>query len=324
MDMLLNKLAKAFGTSGHEKNIRLAIIEELEKLPVKYEVDKMDNVIVTIGKKNSDKDMMIVSHMDSVGLIVNFIDEKGHLLVDQIGNFQVKDFVNNLVVFENGIIGRVCCKKDEVKIEDVYIDLFVDKKEEALKKVKEGDVAVLYGDINEVEGNIIGHNLNNKIGCYSMIKALQYICKHNLELNNVDKKIHFVFSTQKQLGGRGARAAAFKLEPNYCLAIDSEKASDNFKSGQGVGIHVVDSNLIVHHEIKELLEDVCKDDEIKSQYVFSKVGTDGGMIHKELCGIKTGAISVPVNYKNTLNETISVSDIELLTKVIIKTITIHN
>ncbi|WP_155844755.1 hypothetical protein [Clostridium senegalense] len=51
MDMLLNKLAKAFGTSGHEKNIRLAIIEELEKLPVKYEVDKMDNVIVTIGKK---------------------------------------------------------------------------------------------------------------------------------------------------------------------------------------------------------------------------------------------------------------------------------
>ncbi|NEU04533.1 M42 family peptidase [Clostridium senegalense] len=324
MDILLNKLAKAFGTSGHEKNIRLAIIEELEKLPVKYEVDKMDNVIVTIGKKNSDKDMMIVSHMDSVGLIVNFIDEKGHLSVDQIGNFEVKDFVNNLVVFENGTVGRVCCKKDEIKIEDIYIDLFVDEKEEALKKVKEGDVAVLYGNITEIEDNIIGYNLNNKIGCYSMIKALQYICKHNLELNSLEKKVHFVFSTQKQLGGRGARAAAFKLEPNYCLAIDSENTSDNFKIGQGIGIHVVDKNLIVHHEMKELLENVCKDDEIKSQYVFSKVGTDGGMIHKELCGIKTGAISLPVNYKNTLNEIISVNDIELLTKVIIKTITIHN
>ncbi|GAA0124889.1 M42 family metallopeptidase [Clostridium sp. CTA-19] len=324
MDILLNKLVKAFGTSGHEKNIRLAIIEELEKLPVKYEVDKMDNVIVTIGKKNSDKDMMIVSHMDSVGLIVNFIDEKGHLSVDQIGNFEVKDFVNNLVVFENGTVGRVCCEKDEIKIEDIYIDLFVDEKEEALKKVKEGDVAVLYGNITEIEDNIIGYNLNNKIGCYSMIKALQYICKHNLELNSLEKKVHFVFSTQKQLGGRGARAAAFKLEPNYCLAIDSENTSDNFKIGQGIGIHVVDKNLIVHHEMKELLENVCKDDEIKSQYVFSKVGTDGGMIHKELCGIKTGAISLPVNYKNTLNEIISVNDIELLTKVIIKTITIHN
>lgn len=317
MDMLLNKLSKSFGTSGHEKDIRNVIIGEIESLNLNYEIDKMDNLIVTIGKSiDSSKNMMIVSHMDSIGIIVNYINEDGTLSIGKVGDFEIKDFVNNMVEFENGIIGRVCCKKEEPKIDNVYIDLFVNNKEEAIKKIKEGDVAVLKNSIVEIDNNIVGCNLNNKVGCYAMLKALKNIYLNKDIFENLNKEIYFVFSTQNQLGGRGARAAAYKLEPNYCVAIDSQNEDKKLKSGKGIGIHVLDKNLVVHHEIKEMLEKNCINNNVENQYVFSEKGTDGGMIHKELCGVKTGAISIISKYKNTLNELINKKDLEDLIKII--------
>ena len=118
------------------------------------------------------------------------------------------------------------------------------------------------------------------------------------------------------LEGRGARAAAYAIDPMYCIVVDTEAASDDlggkgrFKLGNGPGLHVFDKNLIVHHEIKEMLENAFQKANIEPQYVFSEKGTDGGRIHKETNGIKTGVISIPVRYKNSIAEMANFKDIE--------------
>ena len=327
MDMLLEKMINTFTTSSHEESMRNKIIDEIDILGLTYEIDKMDNLIVKLGTKSkNDKDIMLVSHMDSVSLIVTFIDDNGYARVGTVGEFNFEDWIGNLVEFANGTIARVCASKKEPKIADIYLDLFSNSKEETIKKIQEGDVAILKKDVVKIEDKVIGSTLDSKISSYILLNTLMEITKDKEKIENLDHEISFVFSTEKQLDGRGARAAAYKLDPSYCIVIDVEEANDTLggdnkvKLNKGVGIHVLDRDLIVHHEVKEMLEKSCKDLKIDNQYIFNEKGTNGGRIHKERCGIKTGALSIPMRYKNTLNEVVKIKDIEDAIKVLLKVV----
>ena len=95
MDILLEKLIKAFGTSSHEEGVRNVIFDKLNELDINYEVDKMDNVIVKMGAKvqcEEDK-LMFVSHMDTVGLIATVIDDKGFVKVGNLGDFKINNIL---------------------------------------------------------------------------------------------------------------------------------------------------------------------------------------------------------------------------------------
>ena len=102
MDILLEKLIKAFGTSSHEEGVRNVIFDKLNELNINYEVDKMDNVIVKIGAKveNEEDKLMFVSHMDTIGLIVTVIDDKGFVKVGNLGEVKISNIVDSLVVLK--------------------------------------------------------------------------------------------------------------------------------------------------------------------------------------------------------------------------------
>ena len=276
-----------------------------------------------IGSAEESKDkMMVTSHMDKMGFIVTFIENNGFLRVGTIGDFKLENVVNNLVVFENGTIGRLCSDKDKPSVNDLYIDLGVDSGAEALDKIKEGDVCILKGYREKFNDNIVSPGLNNSLGCYVLLKALEELSSNREDVLNSGKELDFVFATEKEVGFRGARAAAFVLNPMHCIVVDCEESDDNlggkgkFKLDKGIGLHVIDKNLIVHHKIKQMLQDLCDSVKVEYQYMFSAKGTDGGTIHKELTGIKTGVVSIPVRYKDSSYEMASLNDINNAIKVI--------
>lgn len=327
MEKLLEALLSAFGVSGHEEEVRTLICEELNRIGAYHEVDKMGNVIVRIGRKlEEEKRYMITAHMDTMGVIVTYIDEKGFARVGKIGDFKEVTMVNTIVEFENGNSGRVCAAKEDPKIEDLYIDLGVDSREEALELIEEGDVAIFTSNIIEERNNIIAPFLENRVGCYMMLKLIEELCNDKDLVGNLDKELLFVFSTQNKVGGRGVRAAAHNLNPTYCIVIDGEEATDNlggkgnFKIGDGVGIKFMDRTLIMHHEIKEILEDAFNKLEIKPHYIFSEKGGDGAAIHKEGNGVKTGTLVYPVRYKDTNLEMVRKKDIETGIQILMKAI----
>lgn len=318
MNKLFEDLIGAFGVSGHEEEVISVIMEYLNSLEIKNYRDTMGNVIATMGKNNQphEKRVMITSHMDTMGFIVLYIEDNGFIRIGKIGEFDESAFVNNLVEFENGNSGRVCISKKDGTIDDMYIDMGIDSKEEALELVKEGDVCIITSNIIEEEKNIVAPFLDNRVGCYITIKAMEKLQGECELLEKIDKELFFVFSTQNVLGGRGVRGAAYTINPMYALVVDGETAGDTIGGtgklalGKGTAIKFMDRTMLIHHEVKAQLEEVYEKLDKKTQYIFSEEHSDGKTIHKEVNGIKTGTVVYPVRYKNTNMEMVSYKDIE--------------
>jgi len=307
MDIMLQKLVSAFGVSGREEEVRRVISEELKDTNCDIKQDKMGNLIVKLG--SAANKIMFCAHMDEIGLIATYIEDNGFVRVSNIGGIHPCEIVHNLVVFQNGTIGKVGAAKSEPKIEDLFIDLGVASREEALKKIKEGDTACLLSDGMEVEDKIMSPCLDDRIGCYILLRIIK-------EIKESKSELYFVFSTQEELGGRGARAAAYTIKPDYCIVIGTQEAGDyiggegKLELGKGPIIKIKDRTLIMHHEIKEMLEHAAQKAEVKIQYGISNGSTDGGNIHKENGGIRTGVLSIPCRYTHSISEMISMKDVE--------------
>ena len=307
MDIMLEKLLSSFGVSGHEDEVRSAIIQELENIKCNIKEDKLGNLIVKIGE--SSEKFMLCAHMDEIGLIATYIEDNGFIRVGSIGDINASDIVHNFVRFENGILGKIAAAKANPEIGDLFVDIGAKSREEALKKVSEGDVASFLGDAVEIENNVISPGLNNRVGCYVLLRLIK-------ELRETNKELYFVFSTQAELGGRGARAASFTIEPDYCIVVDLEEAGDvigskgTIKLGSGPIVTVMDKSLIMHHEVKEKIEAAAKEKNIGIQYASVNRITEGGTIHKERAGVKTGVVSIPCRYSHSISEMVCIEDIE--------------
>lgn len=303
MDKLLSNLINAFGVSSNEENVRKIIKEELKDIQCIINEDKLGNLIVKLGEGNEK--MMFCAHMDSIGFIVSFIEESGLIRAEKIGDFSSSDVIHNPVRFENGTIGKLYLSKEQL-----FIDIGIKGRDNVLKLIREGDTACLMGPCLKVaEENIMSPNLDNRIGCYILLRLIK-------ELKNINKEVYFVFSTQNELGGRGARAAAHTISPDYCVVVDLEESGDtiekknNIKLGKGPVIKVMDKTLIMHEDIKKMLEESAQKLELKVQYIVSSSKSDGGTIHKEVQGIKTGELSIPCRYKHCSSEMVNTKDIE--------------
>jgi putative aminopeptidase FrvX len=311
MDIMLQKLVSAFGVSGREDEVRAVIIEELSDIKCDIKEDKMGNLIVKLGEDEGSggQKIMFCAHMDEIGLIATFIEDNGFVRVGNIGGINPSDIVHNFVVFQNGAMGKVGAAKPEPKIEDLFIDLGVASREEALMKIKEGDTACLLSDGMEVEDKIMSPCLDDRIGCYILLRMIK-------EIKESKSELYFVFSTQEELGGRGARAAAYAINPDYCIVLDTQETGDyigaegKLELGKGPVIKIKDKTLIMHHEIKEMLERAAQKAVVKIQYGISNGSTDGGNIHKENGGIRTGVLSIPCRYTHSISEMVSMKDVE--------------
>lgn len=303
MDKLLNNLVNAFGVSGSEEDVRNIIKEELKDIQCIIGEDKLGNLIVKLGEGHEK--MMFCAHMDTMGFMTSFIEDNGLIRVEKIGEVNSSDVAHNIIKFKNGTVGKLFLNKEQL-----FIDIGVNTREDVLKLVSEGDTACLVGScLNMGEENIISANLDNRVGCYILLRLIK-------ELKNINKEVYFLFSTQNELGGRGARAAAHTIKPDYCIVVDLEEAGDvreeknNIKLGNGPIIKVMDRTLIMHEDIKKMIEESAQKLKLKVQYVVSNSKSDGGTIHKEGLGIKTGEVSVPCRYRHCSSEMVNTKDIE--------------
>ena len=317
MDCLLKSLVEAFGVSGREEAVRQVIKEELKDTNNEIREDKMGNIIVKMG--TGEEKIMFCAHMDQIGIIVTYIEEKGIVRVGSVGDFKPEDMIHNFVQFNNGVVGKLCASKENPAIGDMYIDLGLNSREEVLKLVKEGDTGRFIMSYNTLGGKEIGPNFDDRIGCYVLLRMIK-------EIKVSSKELYFVFSTQKELGGRGARAAAYSIEPDYCIVVDVEGAGDvpgakgNVKLGEGPVVSIINKTLILDNEVKSLIEKAAEEAEVKLQYSISTENTDGGLIHKEVGGIKTGVVSIPCRYLHTVSEMISMEDVEKTIRVLMNLI----
>lgn len=310
----LQTLNAAHGPSGDEFGVAAAISALAAPYADEITTDVMGNLIV--HKKGSGPRVMFAAHMDSIGLIVTHIEEEGFLRVGAVGGISPVGLLGTPVRFANGVRARVCAdagvEMGKLTAADLYLDIGAHSREEAEKKVCLGDTAV-YDTPAFVAGDcIVSPYLDNRISCVVLLGALE-------KLGQTDNDLYFVFTTQEEVGLRGAKTAAYGIEPDYGIAVDVTLSDDTPNSkhggssvfGKGAAVKVMDSSVICHPQVVSKLTALAKEKGIAFQNdVIRGGGTDAGAIRTTRTGVYTGGISIPCRYIHSPGEMVQISDVE--------------
>lgn len=318
---LLKRLLETFGPSGHEETIREVIREEIKDYADEVRVDALGNLIAV--KKGSGKRIMVASHMDEIGIMVTSIDENGFLRFTNIGGVSPFTALYQRVMFADGTMGVVGMEKlDDMKdlaLDKMFIDIGASSKEEAMKKVNIGDVACFYAPFIQDGDYIMAKSMDDRIGCYVAIEALK-------ALKDCTNEVYFVFTVQEEVGLRGAKTAAYGIDPDMGIAIDVTATGDtpkaktmDVKMGKGTAIKVKDNSVLAHPTVKNLMIETAKENNIPYQLeILEFGGTDSGAIHLTKSGVPSGVISVPCRYVHSPSEMVSIKDVESSIELLVK------
>ena len=312
MEKLLNKLIPPISVSGCETEIS-KVISQLGKAYGEVVSDKLGNLV--IHKPGNGKRIMLAAHMDSVGVIVTYVEDNGYVRFGKIGGAKLLQMVGQRVRFENGVIG-VICPENGVEPKDLdESKLYIDTLGE---KVQIGDTATFCDEPYYVNGKVIAPRLDNRLGCAICLRALEL-------LGETDNEIYCTFTVQEEVGRRGAKPAAYTIMPDLGIAVDicgvfdypGGKKLDELKLEGGPIVKYMDQRMICHRDVIRLLEDTAKELDIPVQrYVTKRGGTDGSMIFDSRGGVPTGTLCVPIRYTHTANEVASLGMAEQCAKLL--------
>lgn len=312
MKELIKELTEAYGPSGREEAVRKIIENKVKPMADKMEVDNLGNLIV--HKKGPGKRVMLAAHMDELGLMVTYIDKNGFLRFSNVGGISPHILLGERVVFPNGTAGTIGCEKidsmKDLSFQKLYIDIGASQKEEAENQVKIGDVAVYQRNCQDLGKRIISKSLDDRVGCAVLIQALK-------EIESPVNDLFFVFTVQEEVGVRGARTAAYRIKPDYGLAVDVTRTGDTPESetmavslGKGPTVKVKDTLIITHPRVKKIMIDAAEKKGIPYQLeVLERGGTDSGAIHLSREGVPSGVMSIPCRYIHTPSEMVDYDDV---------------
>lgn len=319
MNELIKKLTEAYGPSGNEGPVREIIRKEVRGLADKISVDALGNLVAARlprGRAVGGRHVMVAAHMDEIGLIVTHVDDNGFVRFSNIGGINPQNILAQRVAFENGTLGIIGEEKSDNPqaartLEKMFIDIGAKDKRQALSLVKVGDIAAFYQECRFLGGRAVAKSMDDRIGCAAVILAMR-------RLKNSPHRISFVFTSQEEVGLRGATTAAYGLDPDMGLAVDitgafdapGEKPKLPSVLGKGAAIKVKDAGILAHPGVRKLLMDTAKRKRIPHQPDILERGmTDGAAIYKTRAGIPTGVISIPTRYGHSCSEMVDLGDV---------------
>ena len=329
MKDILEKLSNAAGVSGFEENIREIITDEVKDHVDEIETDNLGNLIMVKKGKDDGKKIMLAAHMDEIGLMVRHIDKEGFIKFSKIGGINDQMLLNQEVYIHTdngnvlGVLGskpphrmKAAERKKAVEYENMFIDIGAKDKEEAEKIVSVGDVATIKREFSTLRGSIVaGKAFDNRVGCLVLIEVMKRI--------KSDATIYAVGTVQEEVGLKGAKTSAFKINPDLAIALDVTISGDHpgikedeapAKLGGGPAIILTDASgrgIITHPKVKKLLIEAAEREEIPYQLEVSEGGTtDATAIHLTREGIPTGVLSAPTRYIHTPVEVVDLDDVE--------------
>lgn len=317
--MDLRELSNAIGVSGFER--KLGHKFEAECAPYADEVfmDAMGNVFaLKRGNGGANKrTIMACAHMDEIGFCVTNVTSKGLVKVRPLGGQNGMVVFMNRVVFKSGAIGFFCNNggTDALKARDfekMYIDIGCSSKEEAEKLVKAGDYCCFVPNYVELpENKVSGKALDDRIGCYVMLECLK-------RMETPYNDVYFVFTVQEELGLRGAKGAAQRLNPDIGIAIDvtfsydtpQEPGENEGGLGKGAAIKVMDSSVVCDDYLIDMMVKTAEENNIKFyRDIIPGGGTDAGAINQSGWGVRCAGISIPERYCHTPNGMVDMTDV---------------
>ena len=329
----LKRLLSTPGPSGSEAAAAEVWREEARAF-AEVRGDRMGNSFATLNPGGSPR-VMLAGHIDEIGVMVTHVDEKGLLRFTGVGGWDPQVLVGQRVRIQTangevmGVIGKkaihVMEPEERKKVSDIkslWIDVGAKDGDEAKEMVRVGDVGVVDQDLLELpNGRIASRSLDNRMGAFVVLEALRLLS----EEEGLRAEVVAVASAQEEIGGFGARASAYGLDPDVAIAVDVTHATDTpGVSKNENGDHALGSGPVIERAtnlspiISDGLittaesEDIAYTIEASGRYT----GTDADAIQFTRAGIATGLVSAPNRYMHSPNEMVDLGDLENCARLI--------
>jgi endoglucanase len=287
-------------------------------------VDALGNVIGARTGAGS-RTVMVAAHMDEIGFLVRHIDKHGFLRLQPVGGFDPRTMVAQRVLVRTEAstyrgtlmpgtkpIHLLEGEPKAPKIEEFFVDLGMPA-EMVHELVEIGDTVTMDRTTERMGECVVSKALDDRLGLFVMIEALRAV-------RNPSVDIMAVATVQEEVGLRGAATAAFDVEPDIGVALDTTLAIDIpgmdeelaiTRQGAGVAIKVMDSSTISHPKLVRQLRQIARQHDIPHQMeILPRGGTDAGAMQRSRAGAAAITISIPSRYVHTVNETAHVRDIQ--------------
>lgn len=307
---ILRQLSEAMGVSGAEGEVRDVILRLIEPHVDEVRTDTMGNILAfKKGRGRNRMTVMLDAHMDEVGMMVIDHGDDGMLKVAAIGGLDDRILLGTRVLVGPkkipGVIGAKPIhllssgERDKVvKIDSMRVDIGVKDKDAAKEKVKLGDRIGFDTRFVDLGTVVRGKAFDDRAGCAVLV--------HILQGDGFPFDLVGAFTAQEEVGLRGARVAAYAVDPDAAFALEGTIADDLPKEddvspttelGKGPALSVMDRSVIYDSRLNDLLTKTAEELGIAYQFKQPGIGgTDAGAINRVREGVPVAALSVPCRY----------------------------
>lgn len=337
----LKTMVETHGTPGFEERVQVVFRDRLQTGEHIQDVhtDVMGSVwgVVKPTTPPTTHDpvrVLLDGHCDEIGFLVTYIDDSGYLWFLPSGGWDPEVVVSQRVLVHTktgsipGVIGKKAIhlmspddRKKKSELESLWVDIGAKDGEEAKKLVRVGDQITMDAPFRRLlDGRAVAKSFDNRTGLYAVSE-----CLRSLNPDHLEASVYGVSAVQEEIGLRGARTAAFEINPQVAIAIDVTHATDypdvskkkygELKLGAGP---VIGRGPNINQKVFERLVEVAEAQEIPYQVEAEPrgTGTDANVIQLTRSGVATGLVSLPLRYMHNPCEMMQTEDLDNLVKLL--------
>lgn len=327
--MLLRELVEADGVSGCEKAVREVLIKAIDGRVDEYRIDALGNLIaIKYGRGEGEpgpRRVMVAAHMDEVGLMVTKVERDGNVRFLPVGGIDPRVVLAKVVrIGDDKVPGVIGIKPvhllDRSERERVlqFDQLAIDtgmSGDEAAKAIKPGMYAAFATAFEQLDEGALrtvkGKAFDDRAGCALLAELLAERYAFDL---------YAAFTVQEEVGLRGARVAAYAVEPDVAFALEGTVSDDGPKDrdvspttrvGAGPALTIMDRSVISDRRLIKMMVAAAEAEDIPYQIKQPGIGgTDAGAIHVQRGGIPSAVLAVPARYIHSPVSVMSLNDFD--------------
>jgi endoglucanase len=331
----LRNLLTAPGTSGRERTAAAVWQAAAREFTDAVRSDLVGSSTAVVAGTAGGPRLAVVGHIDEIGLMITHVDDEGFLWFGGVGGWDPVNLVGQRVELTTregtvtGVVGKKPIhlleseeREKAPKLKDLHIDIGAESGEEARKRVRIGDWAVVAGEPVELTpGRIASRSMDNRLGCYIALEAARLVS----EAGGAPGDVVACAVAQEETTFGGATTTAFDLEPDVAIVVDVTHATDapgidkrqEGDHGLGAGA-VINAGSIVHPLVLDLLRDTAEAEGITvaGEAAPRASHTDADAFHLSRRGVPTGIVSIPLRYMHSPVEVVQLSDVEACARLI--------
>jgi putative aminopeptidase FrvX len=344
----LRRLLATPGVSGYEQSVQAVVREYAAVFCDDVTTDVHGNVIATangaegagdVGGGGDAEDatgaggarrprLMFDGHCDQLGMIVSHVDEAGFLYFQTIGGWDPQQLVGQRVTIWAadgplpGVISRKAIhlltdteKKSVVDAKDMWIDIGATDRSDAESVVRIADAVTVRLGLQEMRNDLANAPaMDNRTGVWIVFEAMRRAVARGL-----DCTLCTASTVQEEIGLRGARTAAWGIDPDVAIAVDVTHATDcptvdkrqrgDISLGSGPVI-LRGPNMNPH--VVDRLEEVAASEGIAHQVAAlgRAAPNDANPLQLTRSGVAVGLVQIPNRYMHSAVETVSLRDLD--------------